>query len=82
MRVNIALNEPATMNEAKWMNVMAKEIQSLHANDMWDLVELPEGRKAVGSKWVLKLKLNADGVIERHNKSSTGGSGIFSEAWA
>ena len=66
MRVNIALNEPATMNEAKWLNVMVKEIESLHANDMWDLVELPEGRKAVGSKWVLKLKLNADGVIERH----------------
>ena len=33
---------------------------------MWDLVELPEGRKTVGSKWVFKLKHNADGVMERH----------------
>ena len=72
MQVNIALNEPATMNEAlvhpdkaKWMNAMEKEIEALHANDMWDLVELCEGRKAVGSKWVFKLKLNADEVMER-----------------
>ena len=36
----------------------------LKENDVWDLVELPEGQKAVGSKWVFKTKRNADGEIE------------------
>ena len=44
---------------------MQAEIESLHDNDVWDLVPLPEGRKAVGSKWVYKVKRNADGYVER-----------------
>ena len=45
---------------------MENEINFLHRNDVWDLVELPEGIKAVGSKWVFKRKHNADGNEERH----------------
>ncbi|KAL0358581.1 UNVERIFIED_CONTAM: Retrovirus-related Pol polyprotein from transposon RE2 [Sesamum angustifolium] len=32
----------------------------------WDLVELPPGKKAIGSRWVFKLKLNPDGSVQRH----------------
>ena len=39
-------------------------MQTLHANHVWDLVELPKGRKAIGSKWVFKLKTGADGSVE------------------
>ena len=35
-------------------------------NDVWDLVKLPEGRKATGSKWVFKTKHDAEGNIERY----------------
>ena len=45
---------------------MQKEMQSLNANEVWDLVELPESKKAVGSKWVFKVKVDADGTIDRH----------------
>ncbi len=45
---------------------MEKEIKSLRDNDVWDLVELPEGQTAVGSKWVFKTKTDADGRVERH----------------
>ena len=34
----------------KWEIAMEKEMESLHANEVWDLVELPKDRKAVGSK--------------------------------
>ena len=66
-------NEPKTVRQAlsspdkaKWMAAMEREIESLRANDVWDLVEPPKDRKAVGSKWVFKLKMNVEGSVERH----------------
>ena len=44
---------------------MRTEIDSLHHNRVWELVELPEDRKVVGSKWVFEAKTNADGTVER-----------------
>ena len=56
----------ASPDKAKWVNAMEKEMESLHTNEVWDLVELPKDRKAVGSKWVYKTKRSANGTIERH----------------
>ena len=39
---------------------------SLHKNEAWDLVELPAGRKPIGSKWVFKKKTNAEGKVEKY----------------
>eukprot|EP00253_Pinus_taeda_P013154 PITA_13154 len=39
---------------------------SLHKNEAWDLVELPAGRKPLGSKWVFKKKTNAEGKVEKY----------------
>ena len=39
---------------------------SLQENDTWELCELPDGRKAIGSRWVLDIKYNATGTIERY----------------
>ena len=47
------------------MSAMEKEIESLRKNDVWELADLPKGRKAVGSKWVLKIKTDAEGSVER-----------------
>src|SRR6201999_3330088 len=65
--------EPNTYKQAmksqdaeKWRQAAEEEIKSLHANGTWDLVPLPEGRKAVGSRWVFRVKRNADGSVERY----------------
>ena len=65
--------EPATVTEAlngpdksKWTNAMEREMNSLSKNDVWDLVELPKDRKPVGSKWVFKVKFDADRSVERY----------------
>ena len=41
-------------------------MKSLNHNDVWDAVPLPSGKRAVGSKWVYKIKRGADGSIERY----------------
>ena len=41
------------------------EIDSLHDHEVWELVEIPEGQKLVGNKWIFKVKRNTDGSIER-----------------
>ena len=33
---------------------------------LWALVELPAGRKPIGSKWVFKKKTNAEGKVEKY----------------
>jgi hypothetical protein len=33
---------------------MLEEIESLHKNQTWDLVELQERKRVIGCKWVFK----------------------------
>ncbi|CAI7891813.1 unnamed protein product [Closterium sp. NIES-54] len=65
--------EPATLKEAlessdaeEWKKAMESELKSIEENGTWELVELPEGRKAITSKWLFKIKSDADGKIERY----------------
>jgi len=41
-------------NSKKWIGAMEEEIKSMRDNDVWDLVELPEGVKPIGCKWIFK----------------------------
>ncbi|CAI7909630.1 unnamed protein product [Closterium sp. NIES-54] len=65
--------EPATLKEAlessdaeEWKKAMESELKSIEENGTWELVELAEGRKAITSKWLFKIKSDADGKIERY----------------
>ncbi|CAI7732297.1 unnamed protein product [Closterium sp. NIES-53] len=65
--------ESATLKEAlessdaeEWKKAMESELKSIEENGTWELVELPEGRKAITSKWLFKIKSDADGNIERY----------------
>ncbi|CAI7811514.1 unnamed protein product [Closterium sp. NIES-53] len=65
--------EPASLKEAlessdaeEWKKAMESELKSIEENGTWELVELPEGRKAITSKWLFKIKSDADGKIERY----------------
>ena len=40
---------------------MEEELNSIKENDTWELVDLPEGRQAIGSKWVYKIKYDQHG---------------------
>jgi hypothetical protein len=50
----------------KWDNVMDEEMVALDANATWELVALPKEKKAIGCKWVYKVKHNVDGSMSRY----------------
>lgn len=69
----LTIIEPKSYKEAvalpqskEWQKAMQEEIDAIENNDTWELVSLPPGRKAVGCKWVYKIKCNADKSIARY----------------
>jgi hypothetical protein len=49
-----------------WRVAMQEEYDALQKNGTWELVKLPNGRKAIGSKWVYKAKENEKGEVIRY----------------
>ena len=45
---------------------MQAEYDSIMKNDTWELVDQPEQRKVIGTKWVWKTKYKADGSMEKY----------------
>ena len=46
--------------------IMNEEMVALDANHNWELVPLPHDKKAIGCKWVQKIKHNANGSISSY----------------
>ncbi|KAL0404121.1 UNVERIFIED_CONTAM: Retrovirus-related Pol polyprotein from transposon TNT 1-94 [Sesamum radiatum] len=53
-------------DKEKWLIAMQQELESLHKNQTYELVELPKGKKALKNKWVFKLKKDASGRVVNH----------------
>eukprot|EP01018_Ginkgo_biloba_P024020 Gb_18985 [translate_table: standard] len=62
--------EPDSFEEACknqiWIDAMQVEYNALLKNQTWQLVDLPQGKQGINSKWVYKTKFNADGTIDKH----------------
>ncbi|KAK4411887.1 Copia protein [Sesamum angolense] len=52
----------AYLSLSRWITAMKEEMSSMAKNNVWELVDLPTGRKTIGNKWVLKVKRKADEV--------------------
>ncbi|CCA74619.1 related to retrotransposon HobS hobase (N-terminal fragment), partial [Serendipita indica DSM 11827] len=65
--------EPTTLGEAlkrpdgdKYVQAATEEVRAHLENGTWKLVRLPQGKKAIGSRWVFKIKRDADGSISKY----------------
>ncbi|GAA0160017.1 hypothetical protein LIER_16666 [Lithospermum erythrorhizon] len=47
-------------------STMKTEIEELENNGTWELAKLSVGKKALGSRWIYKIKYRSDGQIERY----------------
>jgi hypothetical protein len=45
---------------------MDEEMATLNVNSTWELVVLPKDMKAIGCKWVYKIKHNANGPVIKY----------------
>lgn len=62
--------EPVSYLEAsqhpEWVDAMHKELEALASNHTWEVTTIPKGKKAIGCKWVFKVKLKKDGTLDRY----------------
>ena len=56
-----ALKSP---NSPEWQKAMDDNLQSLRENEIYAIVPRPRGQKIVDSRWVFKVKSNAEGNLK------------------
>lgn len=54
------------IQEEVWRNACQEEITSINRNNTWTVMDLPDGAKAIGLKWIFKIKRNSDGSINKY----------------
>ena len=64
-------DDPKTYDEVisdidseKWLEAMRSEIDSMHSNQIWTLVDPPEGIVPIGCKQIFKRKIGTYGKVE------------------
>ena len=62
--------EPTCYEEAilypQWIDALNAEIEALNKNKSWIVTILPDNRKAIGYKWIYKIKYKPNGEIDRY----------------
>ena len=66
-------DEPSSYQQAimgtdseKWQEAMKSEMESMYANQVWTLVDPPEGVRPIGCKWIFKKKTDMDGNVQTY----------------
>ncbi|GJT17542.1 putative ribonuclease H-like domain-containing protein [Tanacetum coccineum] len=66
----LSQNEPKKISEAledeSWVDAMQEELLQFKIQKVWVLVDLPYGKKAIGTKWVYRNKKDERGVVVRN----------------
>jgi hypothetical protein len=66
---NISDVEPASFKEEYklklWKDSMLEEYRSIIKNNVWDIVSRPKDKSMVSSKWIYKIKHEADVSLEK-----------------
>nr|GEY97601.1 ribonuclease H-like domain-containing protein [Tanacetum cinerariifolium] len=55
--------EQRALEDPSWIDAMQEEIQQFKFQNIWVLVDLPAGKNAIRTKWILKNKRDARGIV-------------------
>jgi hypothetical protein len=50
-------------DSVKWQKAMKFEIESMYENQVWSLVDPPEGSRPIKCKWIYNKKTDTDGNV-------------------
>ncbi|GJT45969.1 putative ribonuclease H-like domain-containing protein [Tanacetum coccineum] len=59
-KVIYALKDPS------WIEAMQEELLQFKLQEVWTLVDLPNGKRAIGTKWVFRNKKDERGIVIRN----------------
>ncbi|GJY92756.1 retrovirus-related pol polyprotein from transposon TNT 1-94 [Tanacetum coccineum] len=61
---NLKISE--ALEDESWVDAMQEELLQFEIQKVWILVDLPYGKKAIGTKWVYRNKKDERGVVVRN----------------
>ncbi|GJV44018.1 putative ribonuclease H-like domain-containing protein [Tanacetum coccineum] len=53
------------LKDPSWIETMQEELLQFKLQEVWTLVDLPNGKRAIGSKWVFRNKKDERGIVIR-----------------
>ncbi|GKC17728.1 MAK10-like protein, partial [Tanacetum coccineum] len=59
------VNLAEAVKDKRWQSAIDSELEALEQNKTWTIEKLPPNKKALGCKWVYKIKYKSDGTTER-----------------
>ncbi|GJU41361.1 putative ribonuclease H-like domain-containing protein [Tanacetum coccineum] len=51
------------LKDPSWIEAMQEELLQFKLQEVWTLVELPNGKRAIGTKWVFRNKKDEKGIV-------------------
>ncbi|GKB09638.1 retrovirus-related pol polyprotein from transposon TNT 1-94 [Tanacetum coccineum] len=54
------------LKDPSWIEAMQEELLQFKLQEVWTLVDLPNGKRAIGTKWVFKNKKDERGIVIRN----------------
>nr|GEU68308.1 putative ribonuclease H-like domain-containing protein [Tanacetum cinerariifolium] len=54
------------LKDSSWIEAMQEELLQFKMQKVWVLVDLPHGKRAIGTKWVFRNKKNEKGIVVRN----------------
>ncbi|GJY19052.1 putative ribonuclease H-like domain-containing protein [Tanacetum coccineum] len=56
------------LKDPSWIEAMQEELLQFKLQEVWTLVDLPNGKRAIGSKWVFRNKKDERGIVIRNKR--------------
>ncbi|GJW23919.1 putative ribonuclease H-like domain-containing protein [Tanacetum coccineum] len=54
------------LKDPSWIEAMQEELLQFKLQEVWTLVDLPNGKRAIGTKWVFRNKKDERGIVIRN----------------
>ncbi|GJX88974.1 putative ribonuclease H-like domain-containing protein [Tanacetum coccineum] len=63
-----ALKVIQALDDPSWIEAMQEELLQFKLQKVWTLVDLPNGKRAIGTKWVFRNKKDERGIVVRNKE--------------